>query len=68
MTGQKSPKRSAGAILDRLAAEEATAVLRHLLEKHPELCPEAREYRHRPPIIPIGRRHRGRGFWRPHGR
>lgn len=28
-------------MLDRLAGEEATVVLRQLLQKHPELCPEA---------------------------
>jgi hypothetical protein len=41
MTGRKSSKRSAGAILDRLAGEEAKVVLRQLLERHSELCPEA---------------------------
>jgi hypothetical protein len=41
MTGRKCSNRSAGAILDQLAGEEAKTVLRQFLEKHPELCPEA---------------------------
>jgi hypothetical protein len=41
MTGRKRPKQSANAILDRLAPEEANAVLRQVLEKHSELRPEA---------------------------
>ncbi len=42
MAGRKESKRSASAILDRLAGEEANAILRQLLEKHPELRPEAK--------------------------
>ena len=41
MTGREGSRRSAGAILDRLAGEEANAVLRQLLETHSELRPEA---------------------------
>ena len=41
MTGREGSRRSAGAILDRLAGEEANAVLRHLLDTHSELRPEA---------------------------
>jgi hypothetical protein len=41
MTGREGSRRSAGAILDRLAGEEASAVLRKLLETHLELRPEA---------------------------
>ena len=41
MTGREGSRQSAGAILDRLAGEEANAVLRQLLETHSELRPEA---------------------------
>jgi hypothetical protein len=41
MTGREGSKRSASGILDRLAGEEANAVLRQLLETHSELRPEA---------------------------
>jgi len=41
MTGRDGSRRSGGAILDRLAGEEANAVLRQLLEAHLELRPEA---------------------------
>src|SRR6266478_2702389 len=41
MTSRTRSKRSASAILDRLAGEEANAVLRQLLEKHSELRAEA---------------------------
>src|ERR1700676_2625266 len=41
MTGREGSKRSASAMLDRLAGEEAIAVLRQLLETHSELRAEA---------------------------
>ena len=41
MTSRTRSKRSASVILDRLAGEEANAVLRQLLEKHSELRTEA---------------------------
>jgi hypothetical protein len=41
MTGRRKPKPAANGILDRLASEEANAVLRQLWEKHSELRPEA---------------------------
>lgn len=41
MGDQRGSKQSANSILDRLADEEAIVVLRHLLEKHGELRPEA---------------------------
>lgn len=47
-------------LLQRLNPEEAVEVLRHLLEKHPELRSGAEQVRHRLPVFELYRRGRQR--------